>query len=243
MWTTKLVRAAIGGVLVAGLMEGAALAQPIDKRTYFTFNVPVAIPGVTLPAGKYLFRVADTSSRNVVQVVSADGKTPYAMFFSYRAQRASAPAKPEIQFMETATGMPVAVHGWWYPGQRTGYEFVYPKEQARRLAMGTGRHVLTTVHETIVTLNTEAPELARVTPSGEETAVETPTAPSAPTGVTQVGELAPSSVTIVEFQQPPVQQARAALPKTGSATMSIALAGLALLLTAAVVRGVRLVRA
>ncbi len=32
--------------------------------------------------------------------------------------------------METASGTPAAVRTWWYPGKRTGYDFIYPKEQA-----------------------------------------------------------------------------------------------------------------
>ena len=45
-------------VLTLG-MGGTAHAQPSDYRTYFTFSAPVTLPGVTLPAGRYLFRLAD----------------------------------------------------------------------------------------------------------------------------------------------------------------------------------------
>ena len=49
-------------------------AQTIDNRTFFTFSGPVTLPGVTLPAGKYLFRNPDTlGGRRVVQVLSEDG--------------------------------------------------------------------------------------------------------------------------------------------------------------------------
>ena len=40
-------------------ISGVAQAQPADYRTYFTFSAPVTLPGVTLPAGRYLFRLAD----------------------------------------------------------------------------------------------------------------------------------------------------------------------------------------
>jgi hypothetical protein len=36
-------------------MAGPASAQPLDKRTLFTFSGPIAVPGVTLPAGQDLF--------------------------------------------------------------------------------------------------------------------------------------------------------------------------------------------
>ena len=45
-----------------------------DKRTYFTFSDAVAVPGATLPAGKYLFRLADETSHESCRL-SADGRS------------------------------------------------------------------------------------------------------------------------------------------------------------------------
>jgi LPXTG-motif cell wall-anchored protein len=239
--TSKIRRSICAGVVLTIVTAGTALAQPSDKRTYFTFDGPVALPGVTLPAGKYLFRLADATSRNVVQVLSADGKTSYALFFIHRVERPQASSTPEVRFMETAAGMPSAIRTWWYSGERSGYELVYPKEQARRLAKGTGQPVLVAAAETTPTPQTPAPELARVSPAGEVTPVA-PAAdpvPAAPTGRSREGEIAPPSIAVA----PPSQQARASLPKTGSATPLVALAGLVLLAGGAILRGWRSVRA
>lgn len=46
--------------------------------------------------------------------------------------------------METPEGTTPAIQTWWYPGMRTGYELVYPKEQALRLATASKQPVLTT---------------------------------------------------------------------------------------------------
>src|SRR5258708_15762355 len=82
-------------------MGASGSAQTYDKRTVFTFSGPVALPGVTLPPGQYVFRLADPAgSRKVVQVLSADGKTPYGMFFSLPAERFGPASTPEVQFME-----------------------------------------------------------------------------------------------------------------------------------------------
>ena len=76
---SKLIVASTLAALVSGI-GGTAHAQTGDYRTYFTFSTPVTLPGVTLPAGRYLFRLADpNSSRKVISVLSADGKTPLAM--------------------------------------------------------------------------------------------------------------------------------------------------------------------
>jgi len=138
------LRSACAVALLACFMEGAASAQTFDKRTVFTFSGPVALPGVTLPAGQYLFRLADpTGDRKVVNVLSADGKIAYGMFFSLPAERFGPAPTPEVRFMETAAGMPAAIKTWWYPGERTGYEFMYPKDQARQLAQGADHPALT----------------------------------------------------------------------------------------------------
>ena len=236
------IRLATSAVVTA-FAATALLAQPYDKRTYFTFSGPVAVPGVTLPAGKYMFRLADTSSRNVVQVLSADGTKPYAMFFAYRAERFDVPSRPEVRFMETAEGMPSAIRTWWYPGERSGYEFAYPKEQARRLAEGIRQPVLTAGAEPPADSSTPAQaELSRVSPTGEETTVDadsTPTA-TAPAGRSLEGEVAPQSVAIASpTTRPESQQARASLPKTASATPLWLLGGLGFLAAAGLVRRLR----
>jgi len=118
------------------LASSATYAQePFDKRTTFTFNQAVQLPGVQLPPGQYIFRLADPeNSRKVVQVLSADSKEVYAMLHTIPRQRGEAPNEPEISFMETAAGVPPAIQTWWYRGERTGREFMYSREQQARIA-------------------------------------------------------------------------------------------------------------
>jgi len=226
--------------LLVGVTATPSIAQPVDKRTLFTFSGPVAMPGVTLPAGKYLFRLANPeSSARVVQVLSADGTKPYGMFFSMRAERLEPAAAPEVRFMETAAGMPAAIKTWWYPGERTGYEFVYPREQARRLAQGGTLPVLTTQTQTTTTEQTNTGELARLSSAGQETNVAADATPAAanPGGSSQQGEVASTGLSIANATIPsridaaastaaaPVQSARASLPQTATVMPVVALAG------------------
>jgi hypothetical protein len=137
---------------VLGFTSITAHAQTVDNRTFFTFNQPITLPGVTLPAGKYLFRNPDiNTSRRVVQVLSDDGKQSYAMLLTIPAQRTEPSAEPEIRLMETAEGTPSAIKAWWYPGNTSGWEFVYPKEQALKLAKAASGSVLTTTSAQHVT--------------------------------------------------------------------------------------------
>ena len=81
------LRMACAASVLACLTEPAG-AQSVDKRTVFTFSGPVTLPGISLPAGKYEFRLVNaTSNANVVQVLNAGGTNPYAMFFSTRVER------------------------------------------------------------------------------------------------------------------------------------------------------------
>jgi len=222
MLSTRVFGLACAVTVFVCLMAAPVSAQPLDKRTLFTFSGPVALPGVTLPAGQYLFRLADpNSSSKVVQVLNADGTKPYGLFFTIAAERLEPASSPELRFMETASGMPAAIRTWWYPGERRGYEFIFPKEQARRLAMGAGQPVLTTDAQTTTTEQTNTAELSRVGSSGQETDVSASAAPTVatPSGTTQEGTIASSSLSIATPSIPAVGSAPVAT-STASAQAS-----------------------
>ena len=123
------VTGVVAAVLV-GVMTPAAPASGVtyDKLAYLTFSAPVQIPGVTLRAGTYRFHLANPdTSRNVLQVLSDDGSTVYAMFHTIQDGRTSLTANPTVTFRETPEGVPPAVKSLFYGGEYRGYEFIYPK--------------------------------------------------------------------------------------------------------------------
>jgi hypothetical protein len=149
---------------------GRAEAQPADYRTYFTFSAPVTLPGLTLPAGKYIFRLADPDgSRKVINVLSGDGRRSMGMLHSIPNQATKPPQDAEIRFMEADAQVPPPVKTWWYAGKAIGYEFIYPREQALQLAKSTKEPILTTAKDTTDFKNAD---LARITGSGVPTAVK-----------------------------------------------------------------------
>ena len=254
MLSTRIYGLACAVTVFVCLVAAPVSAQPFDKRTLFTFSGPIALPGVTLPAGQYLFRLADpNASSKVVQVLSADGTKPYGLFFTLVAERPEPASTPEVRFMETASGMPSAIKTWWYPGERTGYEFIYPKDQARRLAMGASQPVLTTRAQTTTTEQTNSTDLSRVGSGGEETQVSAGAAPAAatPTGTTQEGQIASSSLSIptpsipaagavtqtaaaeTASQSSAAQPRRTQLPRTATQLPLVAMVGTLALLSGA----------
>lgn len=224
-------------MLVLGL-GSAARAQPSDYRTYFTFSTPVTLPGVTLPAGRYLFRLADPdSSRKVISVLSEDGKTQLAMLHTIPNQLSKAPIDPEVRFLETSGNMPPPIKGWWYPGKSIGYEFIYPRAQALQLAKVTSQPVLTT---TVETKDVATADLSRIDGSGVPAAVtvEEAPAPVQASGRAQRGEVAqapsPGSATAAAAQDPRADErarstARTQLPQTASSMPYVLLFGLLVL--------------
>jgi hypothetical protein len=215
-------------VVVLGAFTAAtAAATPLDKRTTFTFSAPFAVPGVTLPAGSYVFRLADDlRGRDVVQVLDARDGTAYAMFFTIRTPRGEPVDKSTIQFLETASDMPIAIKSWWYPAETQGYEFLYPRAQAELLAKGTGAPIVTAV------VPGEGEEYVRVVP--EETIA--PAAAGEPAFLAEVAEAVEEAPAVAQEPAP------VALPRTASPTATLLLLGALALLGAVGMRTVRAVR-
>jgi hypothetical protein len=88
-----------------------------------TFSGPVALPGVSLAAGTYVFR---QPLGNVIQVTSMAGM-PYTMFITIPTFRQEALDEYSVVLGPSATpDSPRRIVALFVPGQRTGQEFVYP---------------------------------------------------------------------------------------------------------------------
>ena len=124
-----------GGLLaLTSLITKPAMADEWNKKTEFQFSAPVEIPGDVLMPGKYVFELVNSdSNRYTVQIFSEDAKGKESLVATIQAipdQASRIRSKPTIQFEERSAGSPEAIHSWFYPGDRTGYEFVYPKYQS-----------------------------------------------------------------------------------------------------------------
>jgi hypothetical protein len=182
-----------------------AKADAWNQKTIFTFSGPVEIPGKVLPAGTYVFKLADvTSDRNVVQVFNKRGDKLYGTFLTVPDYRLKLTGKTVITFDERAAGSPEAVKAWFYPGDYYGHQFVYPKAKAVELAKANNAPVPSMPDDVAATpaAMKQAPLKAQQ-PSGEE--VE----------IAEVFETPPATA------QPPAR-----LPKTASTLPLIGLIGL-----------------
>lgn len=124
-------------------LASPAAADQWNDKTILTFSEPVMIPGRTLPAGTYVFKIADLrSDRHVIRVLSKDEQQLIATVHAVPAKRAKVSGDIVVTFSPTTRGAAPAVKGWFYPGSRYGHEFIYSKDQARDIASRTRTLVL-----------------------------------------------------------------------------------------------------
>jgi hypothetical protein len=138
---TTITTACAALALTAGL--ATAQTVPPDRLTYVTFSGPVSVPGMTLPAGTYEFKIIDSNTnRNVVQIFNREGTKLFTTLLAVPAQRMEPSGDPVITFKETPSDRPPAVHYWYYAGDLAGNELVYPKNQAQLIANASGENVM-----------------------------------------------------------------------------------------------------
>ncbi|HLK64704.1 MAG TPA: LPXTG cell wall anchor domain-containing protein [Bryobacteraceae bacterium] len=124
----------LGGlVALSFFVTKPVVADEWNKKTEFQFSAPVEIPGRVLMPGKYVFELADNpADRNIVQVFSEDSagnESLVATVMAVSDYTSNTPEQPALHFEERHSGRPEAIQSWFYPGDNTGWEFVYPKQQ------------------------------------------------------------------------------------------------------------------
>ena len=124
-------------------VTAVAQTEVPNRLTYVTFSGPVSVPGVTLPAGTYEFKILDSNTnRNIVQIFNREGTKIFATLLAVPATRLEPTGDPIITFKETPSDRPPAVHYWYYAGDLAGNELVYPKDQAQMIANASGEDVM-----------------------------------------------------------------------------------------------------
>jgi len=127
---------AVGLVIAFALFfELAAHADESDEATFMSFNAPVQIPGQVLPAGTYLFELADRGSEpNVVQVFSSDRTVLYGTFLTVATERQNPTDDTTVKLAEPEYGGTPVLLKWFYPGRDIGNEFLYSRQAENELA-------------------------------------------------------------------------------------------------------------
>jgi hypothetical protein len=130
--TRRNVLAAVAGVALVALTAPVAIrahenANDLDRMMYVKFSRPVALPGVALGAGTYIFELPDANDAwTVVRVTSQDRRKVYLTAFTRVVDR-PAGLRPDqvISFGEARPSEPQPIRVWWPTGESTGREFIY----------------------------------------------------------------------------------------------------------------------
>jgi len=242
---------------VLGVVAGRVTAQETNtqEKTFLTFSGAVEMPGITLEPGTYVFKLADTPVRNVVQVWDKDEKHILGQWNFVQADRPRVTDENVVMFKETREGSTPAIQFWYFPNEKIGKEFIYPKDQAERIAARTGTKVRS--DETAIAADVST---APAAVSAEVAVAEPAPAPAAapepaPAVVAEVQTPAPAPEPVAPA---PVEESRVAanqtetqpravgtsgqaseLPKTASPLMLSGLLGLLSLTGAAGLRRIR----
>lgn len=179
MRRTRITLAALCAAVALTPGIAAAQATLADRTTFVTFSGPVSLPGITLPAGTYTFKIADSQTdRHVVQVFNREGTKLFTTLLAVPAQRTEASGDPVITFKETPSDRPPAVHYWYYAGEKDGNELVYPKAQAMTIAQASGEPVMAVDSAGTSIDDWKTGSISRVTAAESQSTASTPTPPT-----------------------------------------------------------------
>ena len=123
---------------IAGFLFGTALAASAaatvfaeawlpSSPNYITFNRAVALPGVELAAGTYIFELsAPETDQTVVRVSSRDRRHVYLQAFTRRVARPATLKHSEIvTFGEVRGAAAPPIAAWYPPDLDSGRQFIY----------------------------------------------------------------------------------------------------------------------
>jgi hypothetical protein len=144
-----------------------ASADDWNHLTCLTFSGPVELPSVALPAGSCIFKIPDSEDRHIVQVFSGDGSQVLGTFLTIPEERLEPSDKTIVTFKEMPVGVPEAIRAWFYPWTKTGDEFVYPKDEAVKIARATGQAVLSTAGPLASVAEMQKASVARISATGQ----------------------------------------------------------------------------
>ena len=121
--------AAIGALFLGLVLAASTNAWPVSGGhiNYLTFSRAVALPGVELAAGTYIFETpANAMANSIVRVSSRDGRKLYLTAFTHEVERPRGDDGTLIVSVgEAAAGAAKPITAWFPIGERVGHQFVY----------------------------------------------------------------------------------------------------------------------
>jgi hypothetical protein len=135
MKSIRILLIAVSLVTLGTCLVPGASAGDWDEKTLLTFDQPVELPGVVLPAGSYIFKLMESpTDRQIVRVLSADEHTVFATINAVSKLRYNTSESTLIVYEDRTAGAPRTIKEWFYPDRMVGHEFVYSGHEPGQLA-------------------------------------------------------------------------------------------------------------
>ena len=128
----KLFAIVFGIALALSLFPRHDRADDYDKKTIFTFSGPVQVANTNLPAGTYVFKLADNPNRDIVQIYNEDQSRLVTQILANPDYRLEPTGQTVVKFSETAEGNSnegtlsssgLPLKEWFFAGDEWGVEF------------------------------------------------------------------------------------------------------------------------
>src|SRR5690348_16094183 len=114
--------------IASGVGVFRAQADEWNKKTILTVNEPIQVTDTVLDPGKYVLKLADSSSdRHIVQIFNENQTHLIDTVMAIPNYRLQPTGNSHFTFWETPPGTARALRAWFYPGDNFGQEFTYPK--------------------------------------------------------------------------------------------------------------------
>jgi hypothetical protein len=124
----RMIGAACGAAVIAlGLAASASAIGTANRTAFLTFSGDVALPGVKLAAGTYVFELPEPmTSPTLVRVLSKDRHTVYLMAFTNIVDRPIGGDRNKVVTLgEARRGEAPPVVAWYPSDDSRGREFIY----------------------------------------------------------------------------------------------------------------------
>ena len=121
------IRKSLLAIAALGVLATASAYALTNDTNYVTFSGPVALPGVTLPAGTYTFRTPSDMDKNIVQVMNRGETKSYYMGITRPVARPRGRTQLLVTVGEASARQVPPIQAWFPLGQTEGHAFIYDK--------------------------------------------------------------------------------------------------------------------
>ena len=123
---TRRLTLLAAGVVFLAIFVASLSAVTFNKTMYVQFSGNVALPGVVLPEGDYLFELADPmTSRSVVRVQNRQRSQLFLQAITRKVARHPSIKAGTLKLGEASAAAPRRILVWYPEDDSQGYEFIY----------------------------------------------------------------------------------------------------------------------